>query len=654
LERKLKKNDGSKEKSDSHVEARRTNTSSGLKPDEKPARRIRSPSRGVRKAKSGDIDLLATAAKVVPKVRRAKSVEPRAENHGGNTRGRKSPAASGNSPLAKLPDKLGTDDLDQLYRHAVQQVEGDTTLLASTYHMQDTIGDSAFEMIFSDTEETYGIEIPTEIVRALKDTILETVVSPSDVSFIGIMRSLHREHIILEAERRVGREIPSDLIAAIRSTSLPPGVSVETLRPLDGSSSVLASKYNSSAGSSALSLALTESSRRSYTNSSRSAFLKGSTSNLGVSLGIQTATVDIATQHGASMSSIFSMGDPLEGIPESNASKNELDGGSSHSTNSWGVLSLSKSPAVTKRKRKNATKKYKKGTKDAMFERAQKRKEKVANFMNSLSDFGNETDDLKDIFNQAKETLEACSPLIQNSRKQPRDTQQTKGKRKPSNEKLQAVMEGEGSTGSIFSMRDASEPIASATSIPDGSGSCVTTSPQEAELDMLLSRFAEIAGRPVPHEIETALRKASRSMDESLDMAAPLDGPISRSSVVENCTTANQKEPTPKLALESSNFLRSNLYSTGQQTNRAALSSLKPDEIKEQALSLTMIKPLVSNAKQLRHGMVVETLSKLRDFKSKRMREYVGRTDCLVVPSLPFSNSNIESLLLKTINHYLF
>ena len=489
---------------------------------EKVTRRGRSPTRGVKKSKSGDIDLLATAAKVTPLARRARSAERRGENRERTTR--LNATATGES-IVNIVERSGTDDLDQLYKRVAKKVDGDTTLLASTLHMQGKTGTAALEAIFSDTEETYGIEIPTDIVEALQNAAMDTFENPEDVPFIFIVRSLHDEGVIREAERKVGRAIPADLLGAIRSTSLPPGVSVETLRPLDGSSSVIATKkYNSSVGSMAFSLAMSDlSSRRSHTNSTRSAFLRGSSSNRGSSyrgssVGGQVLSLGDSSQETRSESTP----ENLTSLSAGDKSSLALEPSSTHSDNSWTKLSLSKSPASTGRKRKS-TKKHKKGTKDAMFERAQKRKEKVAQFMNSLTDLGGPTDDLKNLFKQAKETLEANSPADVKSRKKTDEKRQSRSQQGYSIEKLQAVLEGEGSHGSIDSMDDTSQDAEeSAILNPDGSESCITTSPQEAELDMLLARFREMTGRAVPLEIDMALRKASRSMDESLDLVAPL------------------------------------------------------------------------------------------------------------------------------------
>lgn len=509
----------------------------------------------------------------------------------------KGTAGSQDVSLIRLAQMSGTDDLDQLLRHAATKVEGNASLLASTHHMDNATGQLALETIFSDTEATYGIEVPTEIKDALRAAILSTYDDPENTPFIFIVQCLHDDAVIQNAERHVGKDIPLDLLGAIRSTALPAGVSVEMLRPFDTSvlpskkynasvdsmqlslgltessrrststrtaalgnplppvtiealrrfETSTAKKYDSSTGSMAFSLAMTDSSRRSRSTMSTYNRGSGSSSNRGSTLGsriteirdgpVSTKKKTTAVIGGASAREVSTSNRLPPGTiskdtsiaPDLVSKNNErvhsgrdpkdqglVEGTSNHSENSWLKLSVSKSPSMKGRKRRG-TKKYRKGTKEAMFERAQKRKEKVAAFMNNLADFGAPSDDLQDLFLKAQETLETPPPAFTSEIK-PVDPPHRGSK------ELQAVLEGSASLGSTESGSTSrhAEPTDIVTSIlnPDGSESCIATSPQEAELDMLLAMFAELAGRPLPPEIDIAMRKASRSMDSSLDMVS--------------------------------------------------------------------------------------------------------------------------------------
>lgn len=477
------------------------------------AKTNRSPIRGVRKTRSGDL-LSATLPKSGRRiVRRSKSAES-SKLYVPASPGTSAGLNPLNESFAKLTGDGASDDLDQLYKDAVKQSEGDSSLLASTHHMPNKKGVAAFDSIISDTEETYGIAIPKKIINGMKDAILGGV---DDVPFISIVRSLHEDSVIKTAEENAGESIPVDLLIAIRSTSLPPGVSVESLRPLEGSASLTnTKKYNVSVGSSGFSLTLTDSSRRSRSTPdspfSTSTQISASTQK---ELVRDVLGTDQAEKHhtgnDSQLSKHLSAEDLLASLPGTDEEKSHPDNESQQSDNSWGVLSLSKSPSATqtkKRVRRRATKKHRKGTKDAMFERAQMRKDKAAQFMNSLADLGTPTDDLGDLYQKAKQSLDAVSPDPSKVRKQQRPK-----KIPPKQRRTGPSQDGE--LGDVAATQEASIPR------PQNEGSCIALSPQEAELDMLLTRFAEVAGRPMPFDIDVALRKASRAMDDSIDFVAP-------------------------------------------------------------------------------------------------------------------------------------
>ena len=176
--------------------------------------------RGRRKSKSFDLEIFSTIQTRESRrtnsveIEKASSLSPKS-SLGITKRG---------ESLNSLAQTLGSDNLDVLYKHAANQTEGNNMSLKSIF--PESSGDAAFETIISDTEETYGIEIPSGVVDGLKKAAFDF--SP-DVSFLSIVRSLHDDDVIRQAERYHGIPIPDDLIAAIRSTSLPPGMSVETL-----------------------------------------------------------------------------------------------------------------------------------------------------------------------------------------------------------------------------------------------------------------------------------------------------------------------------------------------------------------------------------------------------------------------------------------
>ena len=489
---------------------------------------------GVLKVKSGEVNLSSNALSVTSSTRRA-----RIQGHQDATTKALMEGDQGIS-LVKLAEKSGTDNLQTLLRHAATEVEENESRHSLSHNLDGANGAVLLRSILLETEATHGIEVPGDIGAALEAAMLDSFQDPDKVPFILIIQSLHDEDIISDAAQRAGREIPNDLIKAIRSTSLAAGVSVESLRALDSSSSVLPTKkYNTSAGSMAYSLGLTDSSGRStstrstmhpndlrrvtvealrhfdgsstkrydsstepmnlsfaLTDSSRrsrsthSSFLRSSTSN--------RASTQVDNFSGAREGSTSSRLPPIDTSRRGTSRVPTL----SHSDKSSGKPSASKSPA-SKNRQKKETKKYRKGTKDAMFERAQKRKEQVAALMIRLADFGGPTDDLQPLFERAQETIKAERRSLAGLRG------------------TTPTGEGGQSSGFIDSIDyDNYDSITSAIPNPDGSQSCIATSPQESELDMLLARFCEIAGRPLPLEIDLALRKASRSMDSSLDMVS--------------------------------------------------------------------------------------------------------------------------------------
>jgi len=478
----------------------------------------RLPQRGVRKTKSGGGEVGATSLAAASNMRRTVSTFGRKDIERMNLRKEQ------DVTLAKVAAKSETDDLDLLFRHAVTEVEEN-----SSHHRDEATGVAAFKGILLDTEATYGIEIPDDIGASLMAATLATVKDGEKMPLLLIVQCLHDDDVIKNAGIRAGKEIPADLVSAIRSTSLPAGVSVAALRPLDASSAVLSTKtknsseesiqnsskhsvsgrpirqqlpqptketlrrfeesatkkYNSSTESMAFSLMTTDSSRRSRSTSSTNRHASSSHSG-------STSRARAPSHEGSSSS----RGPPLD----PRTGKALMDVSSSFSERS-GKMRRASSSAHT-RKKKKETKKYRKGTKDAMFERAQRRKEQFASLMLNLADFGASTNDLQSLVARGKLNVEGVNPG-------------------ESFEKLYSLLAVERSHDSSAFLGDTVYgSITSAIPNPDGSDSCMTTSPQESELDMLFARFFEIAGRPLPVEIDLALRKASRSMDESLHMVS--------------------------------------------------------------------------------------------------------------------------------------
>jgi hypothetical protein len=477
--------------------------------------RGRSPQRGVQKMKSSEMNLFVVASPTNEKnhlIRRTRSAE-----------GRLKPTKSGES-LVSLAASVGTDDLEMLYKQAVKQVEGSASLMAS---MPSKKGDAAFESIISDTEETYGIEIPSDVVEALK---MATMGSSRDVTFISIVKSLHDDEVIGEAEDYLGKDIPGDLVGAIRLTSLPPGVSVGTLMPITddgGSASILSVNKSSSRGSLSFrgevfqgeASTSDDPSEKSGTDQSSSLSASVMSSHHGSFAAFQDTLDDAKIpQEGSEESG--RRPPRIQNKPGTSEDKEPLDL-SQHSDTSWGKLSLSKSPAVIGRKRgERKPGKQHKEIKDAIFERDKKRREKATDFMNSLADFGGPADDLRDLYEHAKMSLESNAAATAERKQSDSNAKvpsplERKSSRGPS--PLEPVMEGEASFGSIVSME---EEGSASIPRPKQHGTCIRVSPQELELDMLIDAAEEIMGASLAFDVDEALRKASRSMDESLDFIA--------------------------------------------------------------------------------------------------------------------------------------
>jgi hypothetical protein len=444
-----------------------------------------------------------------------------------------------------------------LYKHAKKQAEEGSSLLASTHHLPNRSGDAAFDTIISDTEETYGIAIPSDVVEALKRAAVGSIL---DASFLSIVKSLHDDGVIHQAGIYRGEAIPVDLVSAIRSTSLPPGVSVETLMPIDdgGSLSVSASiaSANRSKKSSKNSLSFCEESvdEEAYlTDTSVGSEITG-TSQPDTAEGLETHHGSFAVSQDALEKSYEDLAVFVDAVEPNNSDENEMgkvprpsgsatrtnNNGtpaldiSQHSDTSWSGLSLSKSPAVTGKKPGKATKKHKKGSKDEMLGRARKRREKAKEFMNSLADFGNQTDDLREVYTHAKDTLESYTPLDAERKQSKSDSDKApapaEDKASGSSTPLEPVDKSSTSFVSIMSvLEEESETILEEESEmvpfvprPDVLDSCIEVSPQEFELDMLFDAAEEKMGEPIEFNVDIALRKASRSMDESLDFMAPM------------------------------------------------------------------------------------------------------------------------------------
>jgi hypothetical protein len=508
------------------------------------------PRRGVRQAKSGDLDLFASSIAATSRrgnLRAAKSADLTLMAQSAvsmPTRGNLKPTRNGES-FVSLASSTATDDLDALFKQAVQVDSAPSarmssasnlnqdSLLASTHHMPNRSGEAALTTIITDTEETYGIEIPPDLVQALR----KAAIGPfPDVPLLTIVKALHDDIIIEEAERYYGQPIPNDLIAAVRSVSLPPGVSIDKLvSPEDGVSSSGQSRkssreisYNSFGDDASQDVDenIKPKSAKFTPPESSGQFTPLAQPSLEFNhtpvpppkagddeeitmnmLEDEDSHSDRAWPRHASMP-------PLAGSKASQSEEESL-----HSENSWGKLSLSGSPAIKVRKHNEELKNHARGADPKSTRGAS-----ADQFMNSLADFGARTDDHRDLYNHDVDALDSYTPADAERGRLEDEARKQLSRKKSLESPLEAVMETSAdSFGSIGSVDSVDAGAITTVPRPQILESCIEVSPQEFELDMLLDVMEEEIGRAIPCEVDMALRKSSRSMDESLDFVAAVN-----------------------------------------------------------------------------------------------------------------------------------
>jgi hypothetical protein len=474
------------------------------------------PQRRARRSKSGDLELLAanTRADRRGKLRPTKSAGP------GELPDMANAIPSTNMlDFVDLAASIRSDDLDTIFKHAARQADAklgckspvaedsNTTLLAST-DMPKATCVAALETIVTDTEATYGIEIPSELVDALRRACIGAL--GDTVPFISIVKALHYDEIIEEAEIYYGQSIPIDLLAAMRSTSLPPGVSIEKLKPADESSSASASALLSP--------------RTSATS------IPSLYDDIWEAPGKDDASSEDADRPANAAPPGFKAVDPHHEGPQSDTKrKGRILGArekppldlSQHSDTSWGRLSVSGSPIVLARKQAEEENTRKK------LQAARPKRESADDFMNSLADLGGPTDDLRQLFKHAVDTLESYSV----DRKKLKTDAICPSPGPPVQQlstpptRLESVVELSESHGSLHSIESETRHYVPR---PKSLESCMKLSPQELELDMLLNAVEKYLGSELPFEVDIALRKASRSTDETIDFISAVKAQVDR------------------------------------------------------------------------------------------------------------------------------
>jgi hypothetical protein len=521
------------------------------------------PRRGVRKTKSVDLDLFASSiAAASPRGNlRSKSADLTSMAQSARsmpTSGNLKPSRSGGS-LVSLASSTLTDDLDALFKQAAQVDSASSarmnsasnlnqdSLMALTHHMPNRSGEAALTTIITDTEETYGIEIPPNLVEALR----KAVIGPfPDVPLLTIVKALHDDVVIEEAKRYYGQPIPNDLIAAVRLVSLPPGVSIEKLvPPEDGVSSFGQSRKNGDDASQDVEENTKPKSANFTPPEPMGEFTPLALPSPEFNRTLvpppppkvdddEEITLDMLKDERSNSDMLWSRHTSMPPMACSGSKASRMEEVSLLSENSWGKLSLSGSPTIKVRKHKE------KLVKPKRTQRAS-----ADQFVNSLADFGAPTDDIHDLFKHAVDSLDSYSPADA-ERDQLEDQEHKQLSRKKAMvSTLEAVMEtSEGSFGSVGSVDSVDAgamnavmetsggsfgSVGSVDSVDAGAintvprpqilESCIEVSPQEFELDMLLDAVEEGIGRAIPCEVDMALRKSSRSMDESLDFVAAVN-----------------------------------------------------------------------------------------------------------------------------------
>jgi hypothetical protein len=199
------------------------------------------PQRGVRptRSRSGDLEVLKSHANSMQKQRivRSSSADSRL-------------GVSLSLDIAQdLISRFGSDDLEEIFKHAAKGAEpsenstlnskslshslgsSSGSIASSTYLYKNSIDgrdvEAVLDSLFSDTEETYGIDIPQGVIDALKKSVKKSAVDPT---LLRVVRALHDDDVMDQAETYYQGSIPIDLIQAIRASSLPPGTNIPAFR----------------------------------------------------------------------------------------------------------------------------------------------------------------------------------------------------------------------------------------------------------------------------------------------------------------------------------------------------------------------------------------------------------------------------------------
>jgi hypothetical protein len=466
----------------------------------KPNRRGRSPRTELRPAHSGDLIGIRTPIVISnsqPRVHRTRSADTDLEEMASSVAAKKPRGYPRNGVYLDFVSQTGSDDLAVIYKSAAITVEtkrrkidtpdysssmskkqgyscfaskslsleGSPPIVSSTHRRMSVA--NTVDSIIADTEETYGIEIPIAVVDAIKNALCEAV--PDD-GLLSIVQALHDKGVLADAESCYGQTIPAELVQALRATSLPPGISVHSLAP-QGSCH---EEEGNNAGAP-----------------------KDST-----------------------LSSLFKShkSDKTESCPPFHTCnfKNDetIQDSSLNSDNSWGKLSFSPSVIILMEAEiveAGMQSKCKEDASKTKLSRREKKRDAELKLSNSLAYFGGNADDLKQIFVHAKKALDLYSSFI------PDQTQNVPHLQ--SSPSLSTSREGRAQQGSMQRNLDAqSLPVIR----PTHCVSCVKASPQDLEIDLLLSALDDILGFELDGDLDIALRKASRTIDESLDFVAPM------------------------------------------------------------------------------------------------------------------------------------
>lgn len=455
-------------------------------------RRGRSPI-WVRSSKSGDLHDFRPSIRENEKqrsVRRSRSADTGLEEIASCVAREKLKVTPKIGTYLDLVSQVGSDDLDVIYKRAVNEVDtfcaktgtcgnmssivssnqleilaskstvlnGASAVVSSTIVHRTKSVSTVMKSIIADTEETYGIEVPIAIIDALNQAVCESV---QDSSLLSIIQTLHDNRVFAEAENYYGTAFPTDLIQALRTTSLPPGISIEKLvLPCD---------------------------RR---DRAKEAFEP-----------VACSLVDHREHSGILSQSSQYQYDTV--IPDT----------SLHLDNSWGKLTISTDvnafqEAPTAQADVKSEQQDDSPSTAGISHREKKRRAELT-VMNSLADFGGDTDDLKNIFLHAKQMHDRYRTKDEMPQIQPLPSSLTNMKR-----------EEDAKSDSLDHYLDStSYPIMR----PNHSESCVLASPQDLELDLLLSAVDENPEFALDFHLDLALRKASRTFDESIDFVAPMN-----------------------------------------------------------------------------------------------------------------------------------